>query len=106
MSEYLNRPVRPTHPAPGTMLDAVLTAVETLGTATAHEVECALGNHYQLVAISTALGKLYLRRLLIRSRAQDTGTGAYRYTSRNNELTPAHGERLRDLTDPYLRAVE
>lgn len=100
-------------PAPDSRLRQVLDILRDMGSGTSAQVAAAskiagaTGGAVSVRQASQALYTLFLRGLARKVRARDAGaagcTHIYLY---GGPITPAEGERLRDLADPYLAHVE
>lgn len=90
------------------VIATVHAAMLRLGSATSHEVFAALsgGRRVTLAGVGQALDELHRLRRLWREALPGHHEDTYRYHSTPNDITPVVGERMRDLADPYLRAVE
>jgi len=90
------------------LIAAVHAAMLRLGSATSHEVFAALrgGRRVTLVGVGRALDELHRLRRLWRELLPEHHEDTYRYHNTPNGIPPIVGERMRDLVDPYLRAVE
>lgn len=93
--------------AEGSQLALVVAAVERLGQATCRDVLAELAPTHPeltLTAVSRALYRGVLAWRLTRQRIRDAGPNQPWFVYRPREdLPPVMGERLRDMTEPYLR---